>query len=64
MPGGVHFVVGDLTTDADAGKHRLIVQQTLYQFVDLRNAENMLFHGLLLIQPWLKPGQNGRLQPL
>ena len=45
VPGGVHFIVGQLAPDADVLKHRLIVQQQLHQFVDFGNAEDVLFHG-------------------
>ena len=48
VPRGVHFIVGDLTPDADAGQHGFVVQQELHQFVDLRDAENMPLHSYSL----------------
>ena len=48
VPRGVHFIVGDLTPDADAGEHGLVIQQELHQLVDLRDAENMPLHSYSL----------------
>ena len=48
VPRGVHFIVGDLTPDADAGQHGFVVQQELHQLVDLRDAENMPLHSYSL----------------
>ena len=48
VPRGVHFIVGDLTADADAGQHGLVVQQELHQLVDLCDAENMPLHSYSL----------------
>ena len=48
VPGGIHFVVGQLAPHTDGREHGLPVQQVLDQLVHLGHAENMLFHGRLL----------------
>ena len=46
VPGGIHFIIGELAPDVHVLEHGLAVQQKLDQLVYLGNAENVLFHGV------------------
>ena len=44
VSGGIDFVIGQLTPDADVLEHGLVVQQELDQIVHFGDTEDMLFH--------------------